>query len=89
MGLRHIFKMYWFLVKTDASGEIFEETSIASPAVKKMSNEDIVKHTATIKMQIEVTKFLANCERKGVFPMQMYIKMLPNTGKNLFSYAYF
>lgn len=70
-----------FIVKTSGSEETFEETSISSPLVIKMSQSEIDKHTGTILLQLEVTEFLASCENNDVFPMQVFSEIYSNLGK--------
>ncbi|CAG9766398.1 unnamed protein product [Ceutorhynchus assimilis] len=65
-------------VRTMESEETFDVTSVESPLIKKMTSEEIDKHTATILTQIEASQFLADCEKNGVMPMQLYLEIFPN-----------
>ncbi|KAL1501989.1 hypothetical protein ABEB36_007205 [Hypothenemus hampei] len=63
--------------------ETFEETSITSPLIKTMTSADIEKHTSTILMQIRLTEYFADCEKKGVCPRKVFTDLLsPSVNKD-------
>ena len=70
------------LVKSEENlEETFEETSITSPLIKTMTSADIEKHTSTILMQIRLTEYFADCEKKGVCPRKVFTDLLSPSGK--------
>ncbi|KAH1006644.1 zinc finger FYVE domain-containing protein 26 [Dendroctonus ponderosae] len=68
-------------VETDKSGNTFEITSIVSNLIKQMSTEEIERHSATIRKQLEVVEFLAQCETGQVSPMEVFLEIFPNPNK--------
>ncbi|XP_066249376.1 zinc finger FYVE domain-containing protein 26 homolog [Euwallacea similis] len=71
----------WITVSPVTSTEVepaFEETSIASPLVKKMAPENIEKHTITIMMQLQVAHFFSDQEKNGLFPVQVFLDIYPH-----------
>lgn len=61
------------------SADSFEEKSITGSAlVMKIDSRIIDKHINTIWRQIEVTKFLAECEQAGRINVNILGEIVPN-----------
>lgn len=64
--------------KSIGSMESFEEKSITNPSlVMKMSSKSIGKHINTIWRQMEVTRFLAKCEKEGRVNLEVLGEIMP------------
>ncbi|XP_018333319.1 zinc finger FYVE domain-containing protein 26 homolog isoform X2 [Agrilus planipennis] len=67
---------------SSASQHSFEAKSITNPSlVMKIDSKSIDRHINTIWRQMEVTKFLAECETNGIEVMKLLPEILPFANK--------